>query len=229
MWTQSIPVMRVDGHQAKKNTEILIKDAEVSLIESGVCIQVLRSISSQLKPLVLGYLVMMDRISTLDDVVSLTQDGDQVLFSLSGTPCSFQPQGLSCSKRLKADAVFQITDKIQERAFLFKDTSITVSAALIQDTELVYFSEDISKENAVYKLLGLQLQEPKEVTILFVSDKITPFEVQAGLRLGCPFILSRLAPTAQAVALAESFGICILGFVRRGKFTIYSHADYCAV
>jgi len=41
--------------------------------------------------------------------------------------------------------------------------------------------------------------------------------------MGVPFIISHSAPTANAVTLAKQANITLIGYVRKGRMSIYSH------
>jgi len=43
-----------------------------------------------------------------------------------------------------------------------------------------------------------------------------------------PFVISRTSPTTLSIAVAKRLGITIIGYVRRGRFTVYSHPENIA-
>jgi len=42
---------------------------------------------------------------------------------------------------------------------------------------------------------------------------------------GIPIIVSRGATTSLAISIAERAGICIIGFVRGRRLSVYSHSE----
>jgi FdhD protein len=46
--------------------------------------------------------------------------------------------------------------------------------------------------------------------------------------MGVPLLVSRSAPTALALSLAEEVGITVVGYVRGGRLTVYSHPQRVA-
>jgi len=63
------------------------------------------------------------------------------------------------------------------------------------------------------------------------SGRVSSEMVAKAAHLGIAVIASRTSPTDMAVRLAEDTGITVIGYVRRGKFIVYSHPErlYCAI
>lgn len=88
-------------------------------------------------------------------------------------------------------------------------------------------AEDVGRHNAVDKVLGYCLLRgvALEDRLLLCSGRLSYEMVSKALRMRIPLLVSLSAPTALAVQLAERFGLTIVGYLRGGRMTVYTHAE----
>ena len=115
---------------------------------------------------------------------------------------------------------------MQDKALLFKSTGGVHSAAIAERDQILFYSEDIGRHNAVDKIVGECILKDisLEDKILLTSGRISSEIVIKGAKLGLPLIVSRSAPTSLAVELARETGITLVGFARGKRLNIYSHS-----
>lgn len=124
------------------------------------------------------------------------------------------------------DVLSALPEALMRHQRTFSDTGGLHAAGLFQaDGALLDVREDVGRHNAVDKLIGSALTEgrlPLANLGVLVSGR-TSFEIMQKLRMaGCPLVAAVGAPSSLAVELAWEFDMTLVGFLRDGRFNIYS-------
>jgi FdhD protein len=139
--------------------------------------------------------------------------------------CAVMPAG----PEIPAETINTLPEKLREAQGLFDATGGLHAAALFDDKgELLALREDVGRHNATDKLVGWALLEgrlPLSAHIILVSGR-SSFEIlQKCLTAGVPVVCAISAPSSLAVDVAREFGITLVGFLRGGRFNVYTGSD----
>lgn len=126
-----------------------------------------------------------------------------------------------------AAVLYTLPDTVRSQQTLFEGTGGIHAAALFDpDGKMLAVREDIGRHNAVDKLIGAVLGKVDfGGKILMVSGRAGFELVQKALAAHIPIMAAIGAPSSLAVSMAEESGMTLIGFLRDGRFNIYSRAD----
>ena len=120
--------------------------------------------------------------------------------------------------------LFTLAQLFDKGAPLYQKTHAIHSCLLMYKGELICLREDIGRHNALDKAIGTALMEgiPLEQSILYTSGRMPVDMVKKAIRSGVGLLASNTVPTSEALALALSYGLALIGKVRPDSFEIYT-------
>lgn len=130
---------------------------------------------------------------------------------------------------IPASTLYALPERLRAAQGLFADTGGLHAAGLFDAAgTLVAAREDVGRHNAVDKVVGWALQAgrlPLAGHVLLVSGRASYEILQKALAAGIPIVCAVSAPSSLAVAVAERFGMTLVGFLRGERANAYAGAE----
>jgi len=128
---------------------------------------------------------------------------------------------------ISSQSILSLMQEFQRRSTLFMKTGAVHSAALSNGRDILIFREDIGRHSAVDKIIGRALVEEIDMRdkIILSSGRISSEILLKAQKCVIPIVISRGAPTNQAVKLARDLNITVVGFARGDRVNVYSGVE----
>lgn len=253
------PILKVVGDQVEGIIDEVASELPIRLVLNNEPLVTLLCTPSELEELAVGFLLSEGLLREKSSIKKLTVDEREaaVLIELRDLPTDFSTLfkkrtiSSGCGKgvtftsyRMESDSRISVKDRLMGlddirallRTFrnissLYLETGGVHSAALSDGKEILFFSEDIGRHNAVDKLIGKAFL--RDVSIenktLLTSGRVTSEIVTKAGRNRFPILISRAAPSCMAISYAEDMGITLVGFARGDRMNIYTWPNRIAL
>lgn len=156
-----------------------------------------------------------------------------VLTSGCGTGITFtipqamkRREGFPSGRQFSPLAVFAMMEELARKADGYRSHGGMHSAA-VGDGSIVLYAEDLGRHNTLDRIAGEALLKGIDLagTMLVTSGRVSTEMVAKCAILGIELIASRTSPTDMAVRMADEAGIALIGYVRAGRFELYTHSE----
>jgi FdhD protein len=245
-------ILKISGSNVEGVVDEVASELPVRLILNNQPLVTLLCTPSELEELAVGFLLsegLLREKSSIRKLEFIESDA-AIRIELSGLPADwetmFEKRTISsgCGKgitftsyRMDTDGRIGVTGQIvslegirsllkdfRNISKLYLETGGVHSAALSDGKDILFFSEDIGRHNAVDKLIGKAFLQsvPMENKVLLTSGRVTSEIVTKAGRNRFPILISRAAPSCMAISYAEDMGITLVGFARGERMNIYT-------
>ncbi|HEY5970770.1 MAG TPA: formate dehydrogenase accessory sulfurtransferase FdhD [Pseudoxanthomonas sp.] len=139
-----------------------------------------------------------------------------------------QPDPIREGKHFASSALKRALAELHSHQPMNTATGSTHAAAWAHaDGRIVLVREDVGRHNALDKLTGAMRRagESAEDGMLLISSRASYEMVTKAASAGIGLVAAISAPTALAIELARSAGVCLIGFARPDGYNIYTHPE----
>jgi FdhD protein len=245
----------VSQHQSPKLTDGgVIEETLVSIYVNGQELATIMCSPLDLEALAVGFLYNEHVVDKLAEIGSVNLNVAQTTVDVMLHQTEFEPPrrmvltsgcggGITLQDLTEVhpplNSEFQTTTEVilarmqdlQAEARLYNAVRGVHTAVLAGEDGVLVAAEDVGRHNAVDKVAGKALMSniATRDRILLTSGRISSEMLNKARRMEVPVVASRTAPTSISVNLADTWNICIAGYVRRGSMRVYTHPERLAI
>jgi len=144
----------------------------------------------------------------------------------------FSGEAIHTDRKIALSSIQRMYAKMKSAQRLFQSTGGShATAAFDHFCNLLSIKEDIGRHNALDKVVGdlLDTDTLKNAACVLVSGRVSYEIVSKAFIAKIPIIIAVSACSSLAVDYAKEFGLCLIGFSRNDKATIYANPQYLEV
>jgi len=133
---------------------------------------------------------------------------------------------------MTAEAIAGIPGVVRDRSKLFVETGAFHYAFLLGiDGEPLFEAFDVGRHTAVDKVVGKALLANADLPsmAMYTTGRISTDVARKCLQARIPIVISRGAPLSGAIGLARGNNLGMVGFLRGGRFNVYSGESHVAL
>lgn len=177
----------------------------------------------EIENLVLGHLYSENLINSISDIKNLKIEENKAYIDLDKEKSKKKISEIK-NQTIDREKLFDFSKRFQNESEIFKRTGGAHSCALVKNYQIIKFEEDVSRSNAVDKLIGYILKNKIDLSdkFIFTSCRISEVILDKILNVGFNILISQSCPTSFAVDLAREKNINLIGFARGERFNIYN-------
>ncbi|EKF87080.1 formate dehydrogenase accessory sulfurtransferase FdhD [Methanobacterium formicicum] len=225
--------------EAHPTEDLVAIDAKMKLVVNGNLLGKFYLSPDNLEDFTIGYLLDERYIHSMDDLKKITLESDSIQVGLKEQE-HLKTDDLSCYDgwvhqdqpiphvnallKVEKNRIIDSYQLLIEKAEVWSKTGGTHVAALVSEDQFIV-REDVSRHVAVDKVIGAGLKKGIEFSKSFIvcSGRIPPDRVVKLANVGIPIMVTKAAPTVEGLRIGEKAGITLIGFLRDGRFNIYTH------
>ena len=204
----------------------LIREHRLALTVDGAPFALLVCTRARLRQLILGRLCTAGLISSADDVESLLLSADETHAEVRLSPGAAGRGRVALTDRSgwRSEDIFRLAAAVRASMPLHDETTGTHGAALLHRGTVLCCCEDIGRHNAIDKAVGEALEQgiPLDECVLYTTGRIAVDIAEKAITAGVAVLASRTLPTAEAVSLAKTLGLILIGHAWEDRYEVFA-------
>lgn len=184
----------------------------------------------EIENLVIGHLYSENLINSISDIKNLKIKENKVYLDLNVEKSQKKIREIK-NQTIDRKKLFDFSKRFQNESEIFKRTGGAHSCALVKNYQIIKFEEDVSRSNAVDKLIGYILKNEIDLSdkFIFTSCRISEVIMEKILNIGFNLLISQSCPTSFAIDLAREKNINLIGFARGERFNVYKKNENLSI
>ncbi len=249
---EKISILRVTEQGRSETEDVVVREFPLTIILNNEELVTLLCSPKDLNYLAIGFLFSEGLLESKEEIKKITVDDQRgvvrvetnkdkalakelifkrLITSGCGKGASFysaadvQNQAKVESRiEISAREVLSLARGFQHQSQVYRTTGGVHSAGLCNTREILVFSDDIGRHNAIDKIFGKCLLEDilTDDGIIITSGRISSEILLKVAKRRVPILISVSAPTNLGVRLATGLGITLIGFVRGKRMNVYA-------
>jgi FdhD protein len=250
---ERVPILRITEEAKSRAEDIVVREFPLTIILNNQELVTLLCTPAHLDYLAIGFLSSEGLLKNKDEIKKITFDeqrgvvrvetkednkqaGELVFKRLITSGCgrgaSFYSAAdvigqtkVESQTNISAVEVYELVREFQHRSQIFRTTGGVHSAALCDTKNILVFSEDIGRHNAIDKIFGECILKgiPTDGRIIITSGRVASEILLKAAKRNIPLLISKSAPTDMGVKLAGELGVTLIGFVRGKRMNVYTN------
>jgi len=246
--TKKVNIKKISVELQEDTVDIIIEEVSLDIFVNEEFYAALMCTPIEVNELAVGFLFSEGVISSMSSIVSIeevyenrvciildheiTVDynsakaitsgcGKGSIHVISLEECSIKSIESNC-KYATVD-ILNLMSEFNSKSDLFKQTGGVHSCCICSNNNILLFSEDIGRHNALDKVVGKALINNVDLKdkLIMTTGRISSDIVVKASKAGIPIIVSHSAPTSMALSIAKAANITIIGFARGSRMNIY--------
>jgi len=252
---ERFPILHITEESKNEAEAVVTKESSLTIILNNQEVVTLLCTPTNLEYLAIGFLFSEGLLESKDEIKKIVVDDErgiavvetkedkefskELLFkkrsihSGGGTIRGASFSTADVKDRAKVESqivissheVFELVNKFQYHSQLFQITRGVHSAALCDTKNILVFSDDLGRHNAIDKIFGECLLKDiaTDDRIVITTGRVPSEQLIKVAKRKIPIMISLTVPTDLGVRLAADFGITLIGSVRSEKMDIYTN------